>query len=163
VAYAEDLNPKLALEVKEVFLRYKAADATLADDILERSSPEANEWAARRAIGRAVRNEYTAALAAHGVIQPKDFAICTNETHRGLFDKTARQLKVARGLSKTGNLRDTMNLRELAFVMAAEALSSERIEEKKCDGPTECRTATSRSARFIRDAIESDRRDRRSA
>jgi len=47
LAYAEFLNPTLAIEVREVFLRYKSGDATLADSILEKASSEANEWAAR--------------------------------------------------------------------------------------------------------------------
>lgn len=159
LSYAEYLNPKLALEVKEVFLRYKAADATLADDILQRATPEANEWAGKRAVSRAVRNSYTSTLAAHGVAKPNDFANCTNATYQGLFNKTAKELKVFKGAM--GNLRDSMDIRELAFVMAAEALSSERIEEQQCDGPLQCRTASARSARFIRDAIEGDRKDRR--
>lgn len=159
LAYAEYLNPKLALEVREVFLRYKAADATLADDILERAGPAANEWAARRAMSRVVRNIYTETLVNHGVRLRRDFANCTNATYRGLFGKTARQLKVQEGI--TGNLRDHMDTSRLAYVMAAEALSSERIDEQKCEGPTECQIATSRSAYFIRSAIEADRKDRK--
>ncbi len=160
LAYAEYLNPKLALEVKEVFLRYKAGDATLADEVLQRAGAEANEWAGRRAISRSVRNGYTATLSAHGVKQHRDFAICTNALYDGLFGKNAKQLKADKGVT-SGSLRDRMNLRELAFVMAAEALSSERIEEEKSDGAAPCTRATATSARFIRDAIEGDRRDRR--
>jgi hypothetical protein len=159
LAFAEYLNPKLALEVREVFLRYKAADATLADDILQRATAEANEWAGKRALGRGVRNGYTATLAAHGVEKPVEFAACTNATYTNLFDKPAKQLKAAKRIK--GNLRDAMDLRELAYVMASEALSGERIEDQNCAGPGECRQATGKSARFIRDAIEGDRRDRR--
>lgn len=158
LAYAEYLNPKLAVEVREVFLRYKAGDATLADEVLQKSSAEANEWAGKRALGRAVRKGYTNVLAQHGVALPKDFAICTNATYQGLFGKTAKQLKAEKGTK--GNLRDAMDLREIAFVMAAEALSSERIEGEQSDGATECRIATSKSAKFIRSAIEADRKDR---
>lgn len=42
LAYSEYLSPKLAVEVREVFLRYRAADATLADEILEKASPGAD-------------------------------------------------------------------------------------------------------------------------
>lgn len=63
-AYAGYLSPKLEVEVREVWLRCRAGDATLADDILERASPEANEWAATRAIGRATRSRYLSAPAA---------------------------------------------------------------------------------------------------
>jgi len=80
----------------------------------------------------------------------------------GLFDKTANKLREAKGLPKRANIRDAMSMSELAYVAASEALSTERIEEEDCDGPGECRVATKRSARFIRGAIEADRRDRRS-
>ena len=161
LSYAEYLNPKLALEVKEVFLRFKAADPTLADDVLERASADANEWAGRRALSRAIRKGYTDTLKGHGVVRGPDFGMCTNALYQGLFDKTAKQLKEARGAK--GSLRDKMDLRELAYVMASEALSSERIEEQACEGPAPCREATRTSARFIRDAIEGDRRDRKAA
>lgn len=160
LAYAEYLNPKLAIEVKEVFLRYRAADPTLADEVLERASPEANEWAARRAMSRVVRRGFTDTLQAHGC-SGKDFPVCTNAIYGGLFDKTASQLKKAKGLTKSGNLRDNMTAKELAFVMASEALSSERIEEEQCDGGAECRTASETSAGYIRQAIEADRKNRR--
>lgn len=161
LAYAEYLNPKLALEVKEVFLRYKAADPTLADEVLERATAEANEWAGRRALSRAIRKGYTDTLKGHGVVRGPDFGMCTNALYQGLFGKTAKQLKEDRGAK--GSLRDKMDLRELAYVMASEALSSERIEEQSCHGPAPCRDATRTSARFIRDAIEGDRRERRAA
>ena len=158
LAYAEYLNPKLALEVKEVFLRYKAADPALADDILERAGPEANEWAGMRALGRGTRTRYTGALKDHGA-KGKDFGICTNAVYLGLFDQTAQQLKAAKGA--VTSLRDKMDTGELAYVMASEALATERIEDQDCNGGHECLVATSKSAGFIRQAIEADRRDRR--
>jgi hypothetical protein len=161
LAYAEFLNAELALEVKEVFLRYKAADPTLADDILTRSTPEANEWAGARALGRSVRNQYTKTLQDHGA-QGQDYAQCTNALYGALFDKSADQLKRAKGVpAKGGNLRNAMTTSELAFVMAGETLSSERINEEECRNGVECFVATSKSARFIRQAIEADRNDRK--
>lgn len=160
LAYAEYLNPKLALEVKEVFLRYKAADATLADEILEQATPEANEWAGTRALGRSVRNHYTATLKDHGV-EGKDYGACTNTLYNVLFNKNASALKKAKGLPAKASLRDAMTHTELVFVMAGETLSSERIQEEVCDGGEACRLATSKSARFIRIAIDADRMDRK--
>ena len=74
LAYAEYLNPKLALEVREVFLRHKSGDATLADETLQKSTPEGNEWAAVRALGRAKRRHFTNVLQEHEVVRPIDFA-----------------------------------------------------------------------------------------
>lgn len=160
LAYAEYLDANLALEVREVFLRYKAADPTLADEVLARATPEANEWAGTRALGRSVRNQYTAALRDHGA-EGKDYGACTNTLYNVLFDKTASGLKKAKGLSAKANLRDAMTTPELVFVMASETLSTERIAEEQCDGGEACRVATSRSARFIRMAIDADRQDRK--
>jgi hypothetical protein len=77
-----------------------------------------------------------------------------------LFDKTAKSLKVARGLKKTDNLRDKMGLSDLTYVMAAESLANERIDQTNPEGPTPCQIAVRRSARHIREAIEKDRADR---
>lgn len=158
--YAEYLNPTLAMEVKEVFLRYKAADPTLADEVLERASPEANEWAGTRALARSARHAYTDTLRDHGAVA-NDYGKCTNTLYQELFDKNAKQLREAKGLPKKAVLRDAMTTPELVFVMAGETLSRERIIEEVCDGGEACRIATGKSARFIRLAIEADRMDRR--
>ncbi|MCA3797220.1 MAG: KilA-N domain-containing protein [Burkholderia sp.] len=54
-AYAGYLKPELEVEMREVWLRYQAGDATLADEVLERAIDEGNEWAAVRALSRAKR------------------------------------------------------------------------------------------------------------
>lgn len=160
LAYAEYLNPKLALEVREVFLRYKAADPTLADEILEKATPEANEWAGTRALARSARNQYTDTLRDHGAVH-RDYPACTNTLYNELFDKNAAQLREAKGLKKKTGLRDAMSTDELVYVMAGETLARERIVEEVCDGGEACRVATGKSARFIRMAIEADRMDRK--
>jgi hypothetical protein len=45
LAYAAYLNPRLAIEGYEVFLRYKDADPTLATDLLQRANRNTNDWA----------------------------------------------------------------------------------------------------------------------
>jgi hypothetical protein len=159
--YAEYLNPALAIEVKEVFLRYKAADPALADDIMERNGAEANEWIAKRSMARSARLGYTATLKQHGVNEPKHYAECTNATYHGLFGKSAAQLKKDKGLpAKGGKLRDAMDVKELVTVSFAEVMSSERIEDEECAGFTECHAATRKVAGAVRDMIEGDRKDR---
>src|SRR5690606_7804971 len=49
-AYAGYLDANLEIEMREVWLRYRAGDATLADDILQRATAEANRWAGVRAL-----------------------------------------------------------------------------------------------------------------
>jgi hypothetical protein len=159
-AYAGHISPKLELEVRETWLRYKAADPALADEVLERAGPAANEWAGVRALGRSTRNKHVAVLADHGVSAPIDFAKITNETYIALFDQPARALKSQRGLKKSESLRDAMSLPELTYVMAAESLATERIEEIDPQGATPCQIAVRTSATFIREAIEKDRASR---
>lgn len=160
LAYAEYLNPKLGLEVREVFLRYKAGDPTLADEVLERASPEANEWAARRAIGRAERRRFTDTLRDHGVTGP-GYGMATNAQYVALFGKTAKQIKAERDISASAALRDKLETSELVYIAAAEHLGGDRIREEECRGNRECSKAAERSASFIREAIERDKADRK--
>jgi hypothetical protein len=160
VKYAEYLSPRLALEVADVFLRYKAADPTLAEDVLERATDEEALRVAQRTFGRVARNRYTDTLRDHGAKGP-DYALCTDELYRKLFDAPSSTLRAKRGLPRKANVRDAMSATELAYVAAGEALSTERIEDENSQGGTECRVATGRSASFIRQAIEADRNDRR--
>lgn len=160
LAYAKYLSPALHYEVNEVFLRYKSGDATLADETLQRSTPEGNEWAAKRAMGRVVRNQYTQELDKRGVLEGYQYGICTNETYLGLFDKKAAELKKERGLKDNANLRDTMSMKEIAFIAASEALSVEHMEEEESLGFKACRSATASAAQALRSAIETSRRSR---
>lgn len=83
-ACAGYLSPKLEVEVREVWLRCRSGDASLADEILEKASPEVNEWAGIRALSRSTRNKHTPILHSHGVNAPIDFANITNETYLAL-------------------------------------------------------------------------------
>jgi hypothetical protein len=159
-AYAGYLKPELEVEMREVWLRYRSADATLADEILQQATGQQNEWAARRAMGRAVRGAYTTELYGRGVTEPQQFAICTNETYSGLFGSPAKKLKEVRSIAKSASLRDSMSMKELAFLAASEALAVERMEEEDADGFPECKTATAKAAGAIRSAIDADRHDR---
>lgn len=158
-AYAGYLSAKLEIEVREVWLRYRAADAKLADEILQRASPDDNEWAAVRALARAKRVGYTDTLKAHGVVRD-GYPKCTNAVYQEILSGTARQVLARKGLPAGTNLRDYLDTDELSFVMAAETLATGRINEEDCQGNDECTRASARSASFIREAIENDKRDR---
>lgn len=157
--YTGYLKPELEVEMREVWLRYKAADATLADEILDRATDEENEWAATRALGRVKRNEYTQALDQHGV-GGFGYAACTNAVYGQLFNSTAKKLKEQKALPKSGNLRNAMSKDELVYIMMAETLAKGRIEEERPFGNGPCAKATKRSASFVRQAIDSDKADR---
>ncbi|KKB81001.1 hypothetical protein VW35_02180 [Devosia soli] len=162
LAYAEYLDAKLAIEVREVFLRFKSADPLLADEVLSRANAEANEWVARRAMSRVVRSQFTNELNARGVSKGIEYAICTNVTYERVLGGPAKALKAARRLPAKANLRDNLNVRELAFIAAAEALSVERMEEEDSHGFVQCHAATNASATVIGRAIAADRLARKS-
>jgi hypothetical protein len=158
-AYASYLSPKLELEVREIWLRYRAGDATLADEILQRASAEENRWAGARAISRSQRVAYTDTLKAH-YVTGRGYMDCTEAVYLKLLGGKSFQLRAARGLAPKENVRNNLSIAELSFVMAAEALAAERIEEELRLGNDECVEASSRSASAIREAIEADRKTR---
>ncbi len=157
--YAGYLDPNLEVKIVEVWLRYRAGDPKLADEILERASAEANRWAGLRAISRAVRNGYTSTLKLHGTTG-YGYANCTNVIYRQILGANAKQLLNSQGLQESDNLRDNLPERSLSFVTAAESLATERIEEEDCFGFSECYQASKRSAGYLKEAIEKDRADR---
>lgn len=158
-AYAGYLSPALEVEVREVWLRYRAGDATLADDILQRASAEANHWAGVRALARSNRVKYTDVLKAHGVVD-RGYMECTEATYECLLGAPSWKLRAQRNLPKKTNMRDHLKAEELSFVMAAEALAAERIVDEGRHGNIGCREASALGASAIRSAIEADRRNR---
>ena len=155
-AYAGYLSPKLEIEVREVWIRFRAADAALADEILSGASDADNLWAAARANGRVERRRFTDALK-RAQVTPRGYSRCTNAIYGRLFDKTAAQLKRESGTSIT---RDGMNVSQLSQVMLSESMASERIEYEACLGDAECAEASIVSAGFIREAIEREKASR---
>jgi KilA domain-containing protein len=158
-AYAGYLNPKLELEVREIWLRYRKGDATLADEILQRATAEENRWAGARAISRSQRVAYTDILQKH-YVTGRGYILCTEAVYVKLLGGRSHQIRAARGLESLVNVRDNLSIAELSFVMAAEALAAERIEQEIRLGNDACIEATSKSASAIHDAIQADRKDR---
>ena len=158
-AYASYLSPKLELEVREIWLRYRSGDATLADEILQRANADANRWAGTRAISRVQRVAYTDTLKKH-YVEGRGYMECTETVYAKLLGARSHQIRQQRGLEPKANVRDNLSTAELAFVMAAEALAAERIEQEIRLGNDECIEASAKSALAIKGAIESDRKDR---
>jgi len=117
-SYAGYLKPELEIEMKEVWLRYKSGDATLADEILEKANDEQNEWAATRALGRLTRNEFTATLKEHDVTK-YGYGNATNAVYKEILGGTKKQVIKERGLPERSNLRDKLPKDDLVFVMMA--------------------------------------------
>lgn len=158
-AYAGYLKPDLEVEMREVWLRYRSADPSLADEVLQKATDEQNEWAATRAMSRSKRNQFTDTLKDHevtGVGYPN----CTNAVYKEVLGGTKKQVIADRGLPIGANLRDEIQKKELVYVMMAETLASERIQDENPRGNGPCAKATAKSAGFVRQAIEADRKDR---
>jgi hypothetical protein len=158
-AYAGYLSPKLELEVRDIWLRYRSGDATLADEILQRATAEENRWAGARAISRSQRVAYTDTLKKHHVTG-QGYMHCTEAVYTKLLGGRSHQIRANRGLEPMANIRDNLSVAELSFVMAAEALAAERIEQEIRIGNDECIDASATSASAIRGAIEADRKNR---
>lgn len=158
-AYAGYLSPKLELEVREIWLRYRSGDATLADEILQRATAEENRWAGARALSRGQRVSYTDTLKRH-YVSGRGYIDCTEAVYMKLLGGKSYQIRQARGLAQKVNVRDNLSIAELSFVMAAEALAAERIEDEHRLGNDECVEASGLSAEAIHKAIETDRKQR---
>ena len=158
-AYAGYLSPKLEIEVREIWLRYRAGDATLADEILQRANAEGNRWVGTRAISRVQRVVYTETLKKH-YVEGRGYLECTEAVYTKLLGGRSHQIRHQRGLEPKANVRDNLTTAELSFVMAAEALAAERIEQEIRLGNAECIEASEKSALAIRGAIDSDRMNR---
>ena len=160
LGYASYLSAALAVEIRDVFLRFKKGDETLIDEIHENKAKRESSRAHHREIGKRVRKDYTDTLKARGVTKWYEYANCTNETYKHLLGGTAKELRETRSLKPKANIRDHMSLSELAYTMASEALAVERIEDQDALGYAACKTETRIAASTIRGAIEGDRRNR---
>lgn len=160
LGYASYLSPALAVEIRDVFLRFKKGDETLHEEIRENKRRRDEAFEKSREIGKRVRRTYTDTLKQRGVKAGVEYANCTNELYKHLLGGTAKELKVSKKLHPKASLRDHMSLSELAYTMASEALAVERIEDQDANGYSACKTETRIAATTIRGAIESDRKNR---
>lgn len=160
-AYAGNLSPKLEIEVREIWLRFRSGDATLADEILQRATLEENRWAGIRALGRTTRKSYTNTLKDHGVYG-KGYMQCTEAIYSNLLGGKSFELRKQMGLAPKTNIRNQLSSDKLAYLMAAEALTSERIADERRYGNIKCADASAIGASAIRRAIETDRQERQS-
>ena len=86
--YAEALNPALGVEIKEIFLRYRANDISLANDILDRIAEQVREDEMRIHIRGeiTVRNRELAAEGSKAGCAGWQYAELHNSGYRGLYN-----------------------------------------------------------------------------
>ncbi|WP_072389483.1 KilA-N domain-containing protein [Hyphomicrobium sp. CS1BSMeth3] len=85
--YAEYLDPRIGVEVREVFLRYRADDISLANDILDRIAEQAREDEMRLHIRGEItlRNKELAGEGKKAGCQGWEYAELHNSGYRGLY------------------------------------------------------------------------------
>ena len=136
------MGKKYREEAAQLVTRYIQGDVTLAAEIADRNdNPEDLKWLEKRVKSKNTRNNFTATLAQHGVID-RGYADCTNNVYRGLYGGTAKQLKQQRGLAKKDNLRDTMTTSEISQIDFAEDLASRRLKKLDAHGNQQCAEET---------------------
>lgn len=148
LAYAKYLSPQLHMQVNEIYARVKSGDVTLADEIADKATPQQQEWLARRVAGKAARGQLTATLAAHGVIG-KGYADCTNAIYKPIIGGKKSEICARRGLSRSTNLRDVMDLEQLTRTTLAEIIARKSIERFNVRGNDRCASECGRAAEKV--------------
>jgi hypothetical protein len=148
LAYAKYLSPELHMQVNEVYARVKSGDVTLADEIADKATPEQQEWLARRVAGKAARGQLTATLSAHGVVG-KGYADCTNAIYKPILGGKKSEICAKRGLSRSKNLRDVMDLEQLTRTALAEIVARKNIERYNVRGNDHCSQECGRAAQKV--------------
>ena len=137
LAYAKYLSPELHMQVNEVYARYKSGDVTLAAEIADKAKPADAAWLARRVQGTVARNQLTSTLSAHGV-SGKGYADCTNAIYKNVLGGKKSEVCAARGLRKSTNLRNVMDVTQLTATAMSELVAQKRIDTLNARGNKSC-------------------------
>ena len=116
--YAEVLDPKIGIKVKEVFLRYRANDISLANEILDRIAAQVEEDE-HRVFARDETVKHNKQIAAHGkqagCKRPWHYAELHNAGYRGLYNGLDENgIHALKGLTKNQKILDHMGVAEAA-------------------------------------------------
>lgn len=136
-------------EAAKIFLQFIDASPELAESIIDRAKPEDLERIEARLKSKQIRVSFTAVLQDHGV-NGIGYGLCTNAIYIPVLGGDAKQIKLAKGLGKNDNIRDNLDLFELASVGFAEALASRNIKKANAQGNNQCQKITEDSAKKVR-------------
>ena len=153
LAYAKYLSDDLHFQVNEIFIRYKLCDMTLLAEMYDNASEENKEWAIERIKNIDIRSNLTDTYKEHGV-NGFGYANCTNECYKGLFGKTAKQLRRDKQLLQKTNLRNSMDKYELNAISFAEFGTQVKIKREDMYGNRECANATAIASTKVRKLLE---------
>lgn len=113
--YAEYLNAAIGVSIREVFLRYRAADISLANDILDRITEQVqeDEFRLKNRSEITIRNKELAVEGAKAGCTKWDYAELHNSGYRGLYNGLdASDIHALKKLTKNQKILDHMNAAE---------------------------------------------------
>lgn len=156
---AQWLSPQFALAVAKLTQSYLTADVSLAEDILNRATPEAINSKTGKAIATTViekadentekyiqarlntkktNKELNRALSECPNVSKAVFAMSQDSIYKATYGKTIKSLKKEKGLAKRESLRDDMSLDELVHLSFCESMSTKVVDKNKPKGDKRC-------------------------
>jgi hypothetical protein len=134
-----------------VFIAYLEADIKLIDNLIQRTeNTDDLEWAKERIEGRIVRLDFTAELKRRNVSNI-GVGYNTNEIYRGLFDKSAKELKEE---LQCKNTRDNLSLEELTAVRFSEQQAKNLMNKNNSIGDFDTAKDSRTVATKVREIME---------
>lgn len=145
---------KFRAATAKLVLQYLDADPSLVDSVIARTDdPAILNKIALRAKSKAVRNQFTHTLAAHGV-NGNGYRDCTNAIYTPFWGGGAPVVRQKLGLPEGANTRDAMTPIQLTATMLAEEGAGTIIERQDRRGNEQCEDACLHSSNIIADAIK---------
>lgn len=155
--YAETLSPDLGIRVKEVFIRYRANDISLANDILDEIAEQVQEDEFRLHNRQEIteRNRELAAQGRRaGCASDLDYAELHNAGYRGLYKGLdAAGIHRLKKLTKSQKILDHMNAAEGAANVFRVTQAKVAMQERKPSSPQEAAEIAREAGKETRDAM----------
>lgn len=141
-------------KVRSYFLAMEAAAIKAATKPGKKRLPHQDaRWLELREEGVGQRKTFVTVLASHGVSKPADFSHCTNSLYVGLFNRTAKEIRVAAKLKKSARTRDAMSSKAIMAAGLAEEAAKERIVKDNIRGAYRCAATAQEIASNIARAV----------
>lgn len=139
--YAQYLDPKLAVELNELFFKIKEEESNPELSIERaktnwRKQGKSEKWISMRIMSMEERKSFTHTLKEHGV-SGVGYKNCTNAVYKHLWGGGADMIRAKKKLPDGANCRDFMSEKELAGVRLAEILAEENIQANNARGNKE--------------------------
>lgn len=119
-----------------------------------RKQGKSENWIAQRVKGIQARGQLTDTLKEHGVTEPWQYAVCTDEINKPILGGTAKEVRQNLGLAKSAPLRDNLTDVQNAAINFAEVLAKSKIEENKAHGFSPCKNICSDSANRVAEVLK---------